>query len=194
LPEATHQKGDECRQPRAGLTGRDASRQFRTSRLGAAAANESVALVFCDVRLDLRQFPDLMPQRRRIASAQTLTATTALARFERLNVVALLRGEQRPLVLGMARLTASFPFRLGLRGWRFGVRMLRTRRERRILGGPSETCFELGHALGERRHLRQQCPNNRLRFRRLSSNQFLSYFQRHAQDVAEIAFCAKSSF
>jgi hypothetical protein len=153
-----------------------------------------MALVFGNMGLDLRQFPDLVPQGRKIASAQTLAATPTLVGFERLHVVALLGGEQWPLVLGMARLTTPFPFRLGLAGRRFGVRMLGAGWKRRVLGRLSQTCFEFGHSLGERRYLRQQCPNNRLRFRRLSSNQLLSYFQRHAQDVAEIAFCAKSSF
>uniref|UniRef100_A0A7C4LJQ6 Uncharacterized protein n=1 Tax=Schlesneria paludicola TaxID=360056 RepID=A0A7C4LJQ6_9PLAN len=48
--------------------------------------------------------------------------------------MALLDGDQRPLVLGMAGLSTLLPARLGLLGNRLGVGMLARRRQRRIAG------------------------------------------------------------
>jgi hypothetical protein len=151
-------------------------------------------LVFGDVRPNLWQFPDLMPQWGKIASPQPRAATTALGWLERLHRVTFVRGDQRPVVLGVPRLTAPFPFRPGLLGVRFGVRMLRAGWKRRIVGRLTQPRFELGHTLGKSCDLRQQSSDNRLCLRRLPSDQFFRYSQRHAQDVAEIPSCAKSSF
>ena len=92
-------------------------------------------LVLTDQRLDLRQFPNLMPQRRGITAPQTPAALATNRRRERYHLLALIAGDQGPLVLGMPRLTARPLFRLGLGRSGFGVGMLGTGRQRRILRG-----------------------------------------------------------
>src|SRR3990172_6462293 len=113
-----------------------------------------MTLVFGDVRLDLGKLPDLMPQRLGIAAAEPLTAAAALGRLEFLHLVAVLAGNQRPLVLRVSRLTAPPLLRLPFLDHRLGVEMLRTGRQRRILrrfapprpklGGPGPQRQEAG--------------------------------------------------
>src|SRR3989304_123914 len=81
--------------PRVGLTLRHAGVPFRTGLSPAARTLQPMTLVLGDVRLDLRQFPNLMPQRLRVAAGQLLAATPALGRFERLPPLALVGGTER---------------------------------------------------------------------------------------------------
>jgi hypothetical protein len=83
-----------------------------------------MALVFGHQGLDLRQFPDLMPQRLRITAGEFLATTSAFGQFESLHVVALVAGNQRSFVFFMAGLPAAFRLRFLLRRLRSGVRML----------------------------------------------------------------------
>jgi hypothetical protein len=115
------------------LACRDAPRQRAAGRLAAISANESMPLVFGHMRLDRRQFPHLMPQRLRIAAGKLCSATAARGRLERLDLVALVRRHERPLVLLVPRLAAPFLLRRGRPCRRLGVRMLRAGRKRRIL-------------------------------------------------------------
>ena len=89
--------------------------------------------VLGDVRLDLGQFPDLVAERVGIAAAKRCPATAALARLELLDLVALVRGHERPLVFLVPRLAAPFLLRLRFLLRRLGVRMLRARRQRGVL-------------------------------------------------------------
>ena len=75
-----------------------------------------MTLILGDVRLDLRQFPDLMPQRLGVAARQFLAAAAALSRLERPTSLQSLGGHQGPLVLGMTGLAAPFLLGLGCRG------------------------------------------------------------------------------
>jgi hypothetical protein len=84
-------------------------------------------LVLGDGRFDLGQFPHLMPQRLGVAAGELRAATPTLGRLENLNIIAIARGQQRALVLLVARLAAAFVLRFRLAGRRFGVRMLATR-------------------------------------------------------------------
>jgi hypothetical protein len=73
--------------------------------------------------------------------------------------------------------------------------MLRARRQRGVLRRFVQSSFEFGNAAVLRSNMRQQHPNDGLRLRRLTCDQFIrDLIQRHAQDVAEIGRCAKSSF
>ena len=128
------------------------------------------------------------PPRCRFSSAASLSilsaarhATPAGGRLERLDVVALVRGNQRPLMFRMARLPTASLLRLLPLPHGLSVRMLRARRQRRVLRGfarsltPQELqlCLRLCQS-------RQQRTNDRLRFRRLSGNQFFRDNQVHA--------------
>jgi hypothetical protein len=108
-------------------------------------------------RLDLGQFPHLMPQGIGIAAGELLAAASAFRRFGRLHVVAVLRGDQRPLMFLVPRLTATFLLRRTLGQGRFGMGMDAAGRQRGILG-----CFppllELGYPIQQRHH---ESPNGR---------------------------------
>ena len=80
-------------------------------------------LVFGDAGLDFRQFPNLVPQGLRIGAAQGCSATAAGRRHTRDDLLALFSGEQRPLVLGVARLTAGTSCRFPRMTHRLGVRV-----------------------------------------------------------------------
>ena len=106
LAEAGHEQTAESDQPRPGLAGRDTGGQVATGG-AAAATDQSMPLVFGDDRLDFGQFPDLMPQRLRIdAGSVRRPQRRQLRRHTRDHVLALLDGNQRPFVLGVARLAA----------------------------------------------------------------------------------------
>jgi hypothetical protein len=87
-----------------------------------------MALIFGNGRLDLGQFPHLLPQRVEIGAmvvaAKALAVATAGRRLEHHDVVALLGRNQRPFVLGMAGLSAAVALRIRLDRRRLGVRML----------------------------------------------------------------------
>ena len=115
-----------------------------------------MTLILRDDRLRLRQLPHLMPQRLGVVAPQRRAAPATLRRLERHDLVALLDGNQWPLVLGMPLLPAAFSFlrRTRLRGRfirprRFRMRMLGTRRQRRIprrLPSRPQLGLQLGHA------------------------------------------------
>ena len=90
-------------------------------------------LILGHVRLDLGQFPHLVPQRLRVAARELRAAAPALGRPERLHVVTLVGGNQGPLVFLVAGLPAAFLLRLAFRRLRPGVRMLRAGRQRGVL-------------------------------------------------------------
>lgn len=70
---------------------------------------------------------------RAIAAKMFRAAPTTFGRLQRHNFVALVGRDQRPLVPGMSRLPARLFLRFRLRFHRFGIRMLRAWRQRRIL-------------------------------------------------------------
>ena len=75
-----------------------------------------------------------MPQRFRVAAGELRTTTSAFGRFERLHVVALVGGNQRSFVFLMAGLPATLLLRLASGRLGPGVWMLRTGRQRGVLG------------------------------------------------------------
>jgi hypothetical protein len=91
-----------------------------------------MTLIFADQRLDLRDLPDLMPQRRGIRTGKCSAAATAIHGLAGDDFLALLAGNQRPLVFGMPRLAAPWLWRLGLRPRWLGVRMLAAGRQRGV--------------------------------------------------------------
>ena len=132
-----------------------------------------MALIFDDDRLDFGQFPHLMPQRVAIAASQLLAAAPTRIWFEGDDLVASLGWNQRPFVPRMAGLAAAIALRLGLVGRRLRVRMLRARRQRRILRRLAESGLQFSHPCRQCSDLSHLRTNNRLRLRRLPSNQFL---------------------
>jgi len=138
-------------------------------------------LVLGHVRLDLGQFPHLVPQRLRVAARELRAAAPTLGRLQRLHVVALVGGNQRPLVFLVAGLAATLLLRLVFRRLRPSVWMLRARRQRGVLRRlafhlPLEF-LDLRLQLG---NLRQQQADDGLGFRRLASDAFFRDSKRHA--------------
>jgi hypothetical protein len=88
-----------------------------------ARADEPMALIFGNGRLDFGEFPDLMAERSGIGAGQLLATTPALGRHARHNVLALLGGNQCPFMFVVARLAATLATRLGLGRRRLGVRV-----------------------------------------------------------------------
>ena len=139
-----------------------------------------MALVFGHQRLDLGQFPYLMPQRLRVAARELRPTTSAFGRFERLHVVALVGWNQRSFVFLMAGLPATFLLRFSFRRLRPGVRMLRAGRQRGVLRRLAfRLPFQLLDPRFQFRDFRQQRANDRLGFGRLASNDFFGNIQRH---------------
>jgi hypothetical protein len=132
-------------------------------------------LIFAHDRLDFGQFPDLMPQRCRIVAGKFRAATAAFGRFGRLHFVALLAGNQRPLMFLVARLPTAFLLRLATLRLRPRVGMLRTGRQRGVLRRLAfhQPLQRLDPRL-QFRVVRQQRANDRLGFGRLTSNDFFS--------------------
>ena len=83
LSEAAHQESHQSDQPRPGLTGRNARRQFGTRRDPACGAQQAMKLIFRHERSDLRHFPDLMPQRLGVISRQPVPTAATRRRLER---------------------------------------------------------------------------------------------------------------
>ena len=90
-------------------------------------------LILGDDRLDLGQFPDLMPQRLGVAASKLPTTPPALSGFDHLNLIAIGTGQQRSLMLDVSRLTALFLLGFFLLHRRFGVWMLAGGRQRGVL-------------------------------------------------------------
>lgn len=128
-------------------------------------------LVFGDEWLDLREFPDLMPERALIRSAQLRAATSTGFGFHCDDFGAVFCRDELPLVPLMSRLTTAVLLRLRSRRLGLGMRMLGAGRERRVLGRFVEPGFELCDPSILLRNPGQQQPNDHLRFRRLTGNQ-----------------------
>ncbi len=105
------QIGNQRRELRAKLT-LDVRRQRRLRRLTARGTHEPMAAVFGDVRLDGRQFRDLMPPRVADQLARPrrkcMLAIPTRVREEVHHRVYALDGQQWPRMPRMARLTARF--------------------------------------------------------------------------------------
>ena len=145
-------------------------------------------LVLGNQRLDLRQFPHLMPHRIRVGTDEFFAATSTRSRLARDDVRAIFNRNERPLCLAMSRLPAAVLLRLGFLPRRLGMWMPRRRRQRRVLRRLPQSRqlrLQLRQFRPQRRDLRKQQPNDRLRLRRLTSNQFCGNLQRHARDIAD---------
>lgn len=66
--------------------------------------------VFTDVGFDGGQFPNLVPQRSGIVAAKFSVATPTTVGLHRHDLLALLSGNQSPLMLRVPRLPAAFSF------------------------------------------------------------------------------------
>jgi hypothetical protein len=166
LTEIGHQQPAESDQPGAGLALRYTRRELRAGGFAAVAAPQAVPLIFAHVWSDFRELPNLMSQWFGIATGQVITAAAAFRRLQDVQFVAAVGRQQRPAVLRVSRLSAPLPLRLGFLLHGLGMRMLRARRQRRILRRFVEPCFQLGD-------LGQQQPNDNLCLRRLPGDQFL---------------------
>ena len=157
----------------------------------AIRAAQTMTLVLGDKRLDLRQFPNLMSQWSGIVTPQTSATLATRSRFKRHHFLALVGGNQRPLVLGVPRLTTRPVLRLGLGRSRFGVGMLGTGRQRRILRGLVQTRCQFRdpseQLLDKRSHYWRHLGFN---FGGNRPGDGIS----HAPSVVEIGRCAKTSF
>ena len=149
LFEAAHEQGHQRDQPRSGGALGHPRRKLSARGCATAGTGQAVTLIFDHQRLDLRQVPDLVPQRRRILSRQFVSATATRGGPAGHHVLAFATGDQRPLVFGVPRLAATGLLRtlpggpLGL-----GVRMFRTGRQGRIAGRfprAGQFRFQRGH-------------------------------------------------
>ena len=70
-------------------------------------------LILGDVELDFREFEDLMPDRFRIVSAESLPTTSAFAWMKRIHFVAAFDGNEGSLVAFVSGLSAAFAFLCG---------------------------------------------------------------------------------
>ena len=160
--------------------------QFRTGRFAATRARQPMPLILGHMRLDLGQFPHLMPQRLGVAAGELRAAAATLGRLQRLNVVALVGGNQGRSCFSWPGCPPRFFFDLRFGGCGLACGCC-------VLGGREEFCgvlpftcrsnvldprFQLGN-------LRQQQADDGLGFRRLAGDDFFGDFQRHALSVAE---------
>ena len=97
-------------------------------RITAARTRQTVATIFDDQRLDLGQFPHLMPQRLGITPHQPLPAPPTSRGLQLDDTLTLRGGNQRPLAPGLPRRPSALPLRLPLRRSRLRLRMLGTGR------------------------------------------------------------------
>ena len=102
-------------------------------RFATARADQPMPLVFGDVRLDLGQFPDLMPQRLGVAARKLPAATRHSVGLSGCTSSHWSAGDQGPLVLRVPGLAAAFLLRLASGRLRPVVRMLRAGRQRGVL-------------------------------------------------------------
>jgi site-specific DNA recombinase len=144
LAEAGQEQAAERDQAWSGLASRDTGGQGATSDR-ATATGQAMALVFGDAGLDFRQFPNLVPQGLEIGAAQGCSAATAGRRHAGDDALALLGGEERPLVLGVARLAAGSSWRFPCRTDRLVVGVF----GRRWLGGIGGVLVEPGFEVGD---------------------------------------------
>ena len=186
LFEAPHEQRDEGDQLRTRLAGGHAGRQLAAGAGRATRTHQPMQLIFGHMRLDGGNLPDLMPQRLGVAASQPLAATTARRRLDGDHVLALLAGKQRPIVLGMPRLTTRFLAALVARRRRFGMGMLDTGRQRRIPRRLVQSRFQFSD-------LRQQNTDESLCLRRLPGNHVFGNQRRwrHTKDVADFRLRAK---
>jgi len=126
-----------------------------------------------------------MTQRLLVIPAELGAATTTCGWAQRNHLIAFFDGNQFSLILLMTSLAATFSFRFVFATRWLCMRMLRTGRQRRVVRRFAEPGFQL-------LNLRQQQPNDRLRFRSLPSNQIFRDFQRHGRVIAEIQISGKS--
>jgi hypothetical protein len=154
-------------------------------------------LILRDQGLDLRQLPDLVPQRLLVVACQRLLATSASPWLKRHHVLAYFNGNQGPLVSRMTRLAPTAFFGLGSLRRRLAVRMLAAGRQggilRRLLP-PGDFGLQLNNLALQLGDMGNQQAYNRLSFWRLASDKFFGDPGQHAQDVAEIVSGAKISF
>ena len=178
-----HQQCRKGHQPWSRLALRHTDGQFRTRRCAAVGTLQPMQLVLRHVRLDLGQLPHLMPQRLRVAARKVVAATPTFGGLARLNVVALLGGNQGPLVFLVTGLPATFLLRLAFPRLRACVRMLGAGGQRGILRRLSSAFQLLGPRL-QPGNFRQQQANDGLGFRRLACDNLFRDFQRHAHCCA----------
>jgi hypothetical protein len=114
-------------------------------------------------------------------AAQFPTTAPAVLRLYGHHLLALLRGQERPLVFLVSRLPAPFPFGFRFRRRWLGVRVLTARRQRRIAGRlPRRTQFRL-----ELCHFKEFCTERAalsrlvIRFSLLFSNPAKQRARRH---------------
>jgi hypothetical protein len=112
------------------LAVRHAGGQFTAGGLAKPGTSQAVSLRFGDDRLDLGQFPHWMPPRLGEYPPQSRAAAATRGRHQRHDLLALLDGNQRPLLLGMARLTAGLLAALVPRRRRCDTRVLARRWDR----------------------------------------------------------------
>jgi hypothetical protein len=115
--------------------------------------------------LGFREFPDLVAQRGGFLTRQFTAASPAGSRLERDDVVALLGGQERALVPGVAGLTAPEASGPGLAPRQLGVGVFAAgwgRGVARRLVEPVLQLLDLG----------QKCADDGLRLRRLAGDQF----------------------
>jgi hypothetical protein len=157
-------------------------------------------LIFRNQRLNLGDFPDLVPQRFRVAPGKRLpTAPTSLG-FERNDGLTLIAWKQQSLMLEMTRLAAPFFPRspLFLVSREFGVRMFAARWQRRIarrfLDG-RQLGFQDGDAPVLVRNPGEEQANDGLCLWRLTSDHIFldERCLRHTEDVAYFALGAKAN-
>ena len=202
-----HQRG-QGDQTRPRLSRGDTGWQFGARRHATTRTRQPLLLIFGDNRLDLGKFPHLVPQRIGVPTAQRATATAARRRRQQDDFITLLRRNQRPGPLGMARLPTRLSRRLRLRNpGGFVVRMLAARRYRRILrsllpqrsnlilqsddpclGGGQLPLVKSNQCRNHRTGLRSQPAQHLFRQRRRFN------ILRHAPSVANSPQCAKTIF
>ncbi len=193
LFEASHEQGHQCDQPRSRLALGHTCRKLAAGACRATGARQSVQLILGHQGFDFGDFPDLVPQRLRIRASQRFATAAAGLGDEGNNVRTVFDGNQRPFVLGMARLTARLLTAHSLLRRRPAMRMLAAGRQRRIPRSFVEPCLEVRNPSlqpGDRfRHLQK----DRLGLGRNAVPE-LRRHPVHAGDVAEIVKLGKSNF
>src|SRR6056297_400001 len=175
LPKTGHQNRRQRCQAGTGLTVRGALGQLSTGRGPATEAGQAVSLIFGDGGPDRGQFPDLLPQRLVVAASQFLAASPARLRIKRHQFVDIFERNQLAFVFLVTGLPPSFSLlggipRLAGRLRALGVRVLRRRRQRRIVRRHLQPLFQLRNPLLTLSHPLEQIQDHLLSFRRLTSN------------------------